>query len=107
MAVRGLGNLESDKVTPALIEATKDKSADVRAQAANALGEHHDASTSAAVVSTLKGLLDDSSSDVREQAISALSDIRDAGAVQALIAAMQSKDPVVRKAAAAALGQRD
>lgn len=107
MAVRGLGNLESDKATPALIEATKDRSADVRAAAANALSEHHDASTSAAVVAALKALLDDSSPDVREQAISALSEIRDAGAVQALIAAMQSKDPVVRKAAAAALGQRD
>jgi Zn-dependent protease with chaperone function len=107
MAVRGLGNLDSDKATPALIEATKDRSASVRAAAANALAEHHDASTSAAVVGALKALLEDSSPDVREEAISALSEIRDAGAVQALIAAMQSKDPVVRKAAAAALGQRD
>lgn len=106
-AVRALGNMESDKATPALLEATKDKSADVRAAAANALSERHDTSNSALVVSTLKGLLEDPSADVREQAISALSEIRDAGAVQALIAAMQSKDPVVRKAAAAALGQRD
>jgi len=106
-AVRALGSLESPKAIPALIEATKDKSQDVRASAASALAQLHDASSSAVVVNALKGLLDDSSADVREQAIDALSEIRDAGALQALIAAMQSKDPVVRKAAAAALGQRD
>jgi HEAT repeat protein len=79
----------------------------VRSQAAEALAENHDASNSSAVVGALKALLEDSSAEVREQSIDALAEIRDAGAVQALIAAMQSKDPVVRKAAAAALGQRD
>jgi Zn-dependent protease with chaperone function/uncharacterized protein (DUF2336 family) len=106
-AVRGLGNLGSPKATAALVEATHDRSPEVRSQAAAALAESHDASSSAVVVNALKALLEDSSPDVREQAIDALSEIRDAGAVQALIAAMQSKDPVVRKAAAAALGQRD
>lgn len=106
-AVRALGNLGSPKAIPALVEATKDRSADVRSGAASALAELHDAANSPQVVSALKALLDDSSSEVREQAINALSEIRDAGALQALIAAMQSKDPVVRKAAAAALGQRD
>jgi HEAT repeat protein len=106
-AVRGLGNLGSPKATAALVEATHDRSSEVRSQAASALAESHDASNSAVVVNALKALLEDSSPDVREQAIDALSEIRDAGAVQALIAAMQSKDPVVRKAAAAALGQRD
>jgi HEAT repeat protein/Zn-dependent protease with chaperone function len=106
-AVRALGNLETPKAIPALIEATKDRSSEVRSSAANALGELHDAANSPQVVTALKALLEDSSSEVREQAINALSEIRDSGALQALIAAMQSKDPVVRKAAAAALGQRD
>jgi Zn-dependent protease with chaperone function len=106
-AVRALGNLETPKAIPALIEATKDRSSEVRSSAANALGELHDAANSPQVVAALKALLEDSSSEVREQAINALSEIRDSGALQALIAAMQSKDPVVRKAAAAALGQRD
>jgi len=106
-AVRALGSLGSPKATAALIEATRDRSVHVRSQAAEALAENHDASNSSAVVGALKALLEDSSAEVREQSIDALAEIRDAGAVQALIAAMQSKDPVVRKAAAAALGQRD
>jgi HEAT repeat protein len=44
---------------------------------------------------------------VRGAAVEALSDIRDGAALQALIAAMQSKDVTVRRAAAQALGQRD
>ena len=39
--------------------------------------------------------------------VEALSEIRDGASLQALIAAMQSKDVTVRRAAAQALGQRD
>ncbi len=106
-AVRALASLSSAQATPALLEATHDKSSDVRAVAAAGLGELPEGAHSAAVVAALKALLDDSSPDVREEAISALGEIRDANALQALIAAMQSKDATVRKAAAAALGQRD
>ncbi len=106
-AVRALGSLGSAAAVPALVEATRDRSSSVRAQAAGALAELPDGAHSPAVVAALKALLEDPSADVREEAVSALAEIRDAGALQALIAAMQSKDAAVRKAAAAALGQRD
>ncbi len=106
-AVRALGGIGSAAAVPPLIEATRDRSSSVRAQAAAALAELQDGAHSPAVVAALKALLDDPSADVREEAVSALAEIRDAGALQALIAAMQSKDAAVRKAAAAALGQRD
>ncbi len=106
-AVRALGSLGSAAAVPALVEATRDRSSSVRAQAAGALAELQDGAHSPAVVAALKALLEDPSADVREEAVSALAEIRDAGALQALIAAMQSKDAAVRKAAAAALGQRD
>jgi len=107
LAVRALARIGSAKAVPALIEATRDANADVRALAASALGQLKDPSTSATAVSALKPLLDDPNAEVREQAVEALSRIRDSGALQALIAAMQSKDPAVRKAAAEALGQRE
>jgi HEAT repeat protein/beta-lactamase regulating signal transducer with metallopeptidase domain len=111
-----------------------DTDADVRSEAASALGEAGLKEAPAALlaaakdknadvrqnvacalgrihdpkaVATLKEMLQDANSDVREQAVDALSDIRDRAALEALVSALKSTDPVVRRQAAQALGQRD
>jgi HEAT repeat protein len=58
-------------------------------------------------VPTLRELLADNNADVREQAVQALGEIRDRSALEALVGALKSSDPVVRRSAAEALGQRD
>jgi HEAT repeat protein len=56
-------------------------------------------------IPSLRRLVDDPKSDVRETATQALGNIADPSARQALQAALQSRDPKVRQAAAQALGQ--
>lgn len=58
-------------------------------------------------VPTLREMLSDANSDVRERAIQSLSNIRDQSALEALVGALKSNDPVVRRSAAEALGSRD
>jgi HEAT repeat protein/beta-lactamase regulating signal transducer with metallopeptidase domain len=110
-----------------------DPTADIRQQAAEALGSSHlreapagllaaakdkNADVRQAVagalgrigdaraVPTLKEMLQDSNADVRECAVGALGEIRDRSALEALVSALKSSDPAVRRSAAEALGQR-
>jgi HEAT repeat protein len=111
-----------------------DSDADVRGQAANALGEVGLTEAPAALlnaakdknadvrqqvacalgeirdpktVPVLKELTQDANADVRQQAVHALAEIRDRTALEALVSALKSSDPVVRRSAAEALGQRE
>jgi len=58
-----------------------------------------------AAIPSLRQLVDDPRSGVRETATQALGNIANPAARQALQAALQSRDPNVRRAAAEALGQ--
>jgi len=111
-----------------------DSDADVRGQAASALGEVGLTEAPAALlnaakdrnadvrrqvacalgeirdpktVPVLKELTQDANADVRQQAVHALAEIRDRTALEALVSALKSSDPVVRRSAAEALGQRE
>jgi HEAT repeat protein/beta-lactamase regulating signal transducer with metallopeptidase domain len=133
------GDQEGDRpADPRLVTAftrlLADPNADVRTNAASALGESRLREAPSALllaakdknadvrvnvvsalgeirdprsVTTLKELLQDPNGDVREHAVQALSEIRDRSALEALVTALKSPDPVVRRSAAEALGQRD
>ena len=79
----------------------KDSAADVRQQAAFALGQIRDRAAVEALVIALK----DSVSDVREQVAFALGQIRDPRAIDGLTAALKDSSADVRQQAAFALGQ--
>jgi len=89
------------RVTAALAAALQDAAADVREQAAWALGRMR----AEGVAEALVGALDDEDAGVRRQALWALGQVRDEGAVDALVAALEDDDPEVRRMAAAALAQ--
>lgn len=102
-AVNGVAEMGLKQAPADLLALEKDKSEDVRQQLAWALGRIGDPRS----VPVLKNLLADQSADVREAAVHGLSEIRDRSALEALVAALRSTDPVVRRQAAQALGQRD
>jgi HEAT repeat protein len=81
--------------------ALKDSHANVREQAAFALGQFRATSAVPALVVALK----DSAANVREQAAFALGQIRDPRAIDALTEALKDASADVRQQAAFALGQ--
>ncbi len=103
MAVSAVAQAGLTQAPPELLAMATDKSADVRQQVAYALGNIGDARA----VPALKALLGDGNADVREAAINGLSEVRDRSALEALVGALRSEDPVVRRQAAMALGQRE
>lgn len=103
MAVNAVAEAGLTQVPAELLAMSTDRSADVRQQVAYALGRIGDAKS----VPALKTLLADANADVREAAITGLSEIRDRSALEALVGALRSDDPVIRRQAAMALGQRE
>mgnify|MGYP003424959210 CR=1 FL=1 len=79
----------------------KDENADVREQAAFALGQIRDRAAVEALVIAIK----DPSPDVREQVAFALGQLRDPRAIDALTTALKDANADVRQKAAFALGQ--
>ena len=84
-----------------LISALKDEAADVREQAAFALGQIRDRARGRSAGHRAQG----SAPDVREQVAFALGQIRDPRAIDALTAALKDASADVRQQAAFALGQ--
>jgi len=91
----------SEKVLQAMIGALDDEDAEIREQAANALGQLED---SRAVEPLTAALLNDVEPAVREQAAWALGMIEDESAVDALAQVMNDPDEDVREQAVWALG---
>lgn len=97
-----LGMIESTDAIPALTEAARDSDARMRRTVAWALGTI-ESSTS---VPTLSAMLSDVDVTVRIQAAFALGQIESTDAIPALVRLLETdRDPRVRRAAAAALGQ--
>ena len=71
-AVYGLGFLQDERVLPILLDALRDKSADVRAHAAMALGETRDSRA----LEALSAALNDPSGDVRRHAAESIEKIQ-------------------------------
>ncbi len=91
---------QKNRIVEAFIGALKDEDANVRAQAASALGSSRDKRA----VDPLIAVLNDQSPHVRMQAASSLGDIKDSRAVAPLIAALKDEDANVRMQAASSLG---
>ena len=85
----------------ALADALKDTDAEVRQQAAWALGRIRSEQSVDALIAALK----DSDQDVRKQVIWALGRIQSAKAVDALTAALKDSNTEIRRSAAQALAQ--
>jgi HEAT repeat protein len=85
----------------ALGDALKDSDAEVRQQAAWALGRIRSEQSADALIAAMR----DTDQDVRKQVIWALGRIRSAKAVDALTAALKDSDTEVRRSAAQALAQ--
>jgi HEAT repeat protein len=83
----------------ALVAAMKDPDADVRWEAANALGEIKDPRAVPSLIEALQV------KDLQWHAALALGEIKDPRAVEPLIAALQNKDAEFREQVASALGQ--
>jgi HEAT repeat protein len=97
----------AESAVPALTEALKDKSAMVRASAAEALGELHEwILANSDTVTALLALLKDPDVDVRETVADALNEIGPltAAAIPALVEALGDTSAVVRELAAETLG---
>jgi beta-lactamase regulating signal transducer with metallopeptidase domain len=103
-AAQALGQLDLTAAPPELIEALSDPDPEVRRSAVYAAGQMEDPRT----VPVFRRILADPEADLQLQlvAVSALDDIETADAVQGLVDAMKAGSPLVRRAAAEALGQR-
>jgi HEAT repeat protein len=99
-AARGLGLLGDNAACDGLVSALSDLDAIVRESAARALGRIEDARA----VATLVEVLGDEDVQVRRAATDSLVQIGKAS-VKALNAALESENPVIRSAAADALGK--
>jgi HEAT repeat protein len=86
-ALQVLTSSDVDTVSP-LIELLKSPNADLRMQAALALGEQQDARATDALIQALN----DEDTNVRYHAIEALGKLKTAGAVEALVEIAESKD---------------
>lgn len=105
------GQLESAQVSPAMIRLLRHEDADVRAEAAEALGRL--GSADGAIVESLTGALDDQDEDVREEAmeslgrIAATEGIEPSRAVDMLRPGLTASHVGVRRRAVEALGRLD
>jgi HEAT repeat protein len=97
-----LGMMERVEALPALTEAAADADAGLRRMAAWSLGNIE----SSSAVTTLTRMLQDADPGVRIEAAFALGRIESSDAIPALIRLLnEDRDPLVRRAAAVALGQ--
>jgi HEAT repeat protein len=97
-----LGMIESSDAIGALTEASRDNDVRMRRTVAWALGTIESPTS----VPTLSTMLNDADISVRIQAALALGEIESADAIPALVRLLETdRDPRVRRAAAAALGQ--
>ena len=83
-----VGSIRSERVERALVESLKDSAADVRAQAASALGHFSETET----VRALEQCLEDPDSLVRGSAVRALGEIKDSTSIPALAQAFENAD---------------
>jgi HEAT repeat protein len=101
-AAEALGDLDELHTAPAgLVAALSASDPELRYNAAKALSEIRDPSTTQALI----GILSSPDAELRKDAIEALGDIGSESAVQAITRALNDRDPEVRKAAAEALGE--
>lgn len=103
--IQTLGKLGDDKALPGLLHSLKDREAQVRLEAAEALARYNSEAAFQALLAALKQKGEDDDRFVRQYAAEALGKLADRRAFDPLVAALKDPSELVRPAAATALGR--